>query len=139
MKRLMQIAIVGVLLLAGLSIATAQQEPQPVVRLGNFIEVGNDVWMHILATGDFRYRTTENWDFENRVRDRVNQRNPSMSVPQAGEGDIFWTLLRFGVDFKYQKSLTLHLTGEQRVQLDGNTSDDRSNSTNPGGEDGFCR
>jgi hypothetical protein len=43
------------------------------------------------------------------------------------------------VDFKYQKSLTLHLTGEQRVQLDGNTVDDRSNSTNPGGVDVFGR
>ena len=71
MKRLMQIALVGVLLLAGLSIAMAQQEPQPVVRLGNFIEVGNDVWMHILATADIRYRTVENYDFEARVRDMV--------------------------------------------------------------------
>jgi hypothetical protein len=139
MKRLIQRALGGVFLLAGLSIATAQQEPQPVVRLGNFLEVGNDVWMHILATGDIRYRTTENWDFENRVRDRVNARNPNTSVPQAGEGDINWTLLRFGVDFKYQKSLTLHLTGEQRVNLDGNQTDDRSNSANPGGVDVFGR
>jgi hypothetical protein len=89
MRRLTQVALIGVLVLVLASLAAAQQEPQPVVRLGNFIEVGNDVWMHILATGDFRYRTTENWDFENRVRDRVNQRNPSTSVPQAGEGDIF--------------------------------------------------
>src|SRR3989440_7300953 len=138
-RRLAQIALMGVLVLAVASLAAAQQEPQAVVRLGNFIEVGNDVWMHILATGDIRYRTTENWDFERRVRDRVNSRNPSDSVPQAGEGDIAWTLLRFGVDFKYQKSLTLHLTGEQRVQLDGNTTDDRSNSSNPGGVDVFGR
>src|SRR5438270_7369206 len=139
MRRLTQVALIGVLVLAAASLATAQQEPQPVVRLGNFIEVGNDVWMHILATGDIRYRTTENWDFERRVRDRVSSRNPSSSVEQAGEGDLSWTLLRFGVDFKYQKSLTLHLTGEQRVQLDGNTTDDRSNSTNPGGVDVFGR
>ena len=46
MKRLTQIALVGVFLLAVVSIAVAQQALQPVLRLGNFIEVGNDVFMH---------------------------------------------------------------------------------------------
>src|SRR5919202_1458797 len=96
-RRLAQVALMGVLMLAVASLAAAQQEPQSVVRLGNFIEVGNDVWMHILATGDFRYRTTHNYDFENRVRDRINSRNPSDSVPQEGEFDGAWALLRFGV------------------------------------------
>src|SRR5437764_4095289 len=95
--------------------------------------------MHILATADIRYRTVENYDFEARVRDIVASRNPSDSRPQAGEFDGSWTLLRFGVDFKYQKSLTLHLTGEQRINLDGNQTDDRSNSSNPGGTDVFGR
>ena len=62
MKRLIQIVMVGILLLAGASMVAAQArppapaagEPQPVVRLGNFIEVANDLWMHILATVDVR-------------------------------------------------------------------------------------
>src|SRR5437763_14545146 len=131
MRRLTQIALIGVLVLVLASLAAAQQEPQPVVRLGNYIEVGNDVWMHILATGDFRYRTVENYDFERRVRDRTPSRNPSSSSTQEGDIDGLWSLLRFGVDFRYQKSLTMQLVGEQRVILDGNTADDRSNSTNP--------
>src|SRR5215471_12468089 len=152
MKCLLQIALVGVLLLAGMSIAMAQVSggearpvsspsagPQPVVRLGNFIEVGNDVWMHILATTDFRFQTVHNFDFEDRVRDAVASRNPIDTREQTGDFDGFWTLLRFGVDFKYQKSLTVNVTAEERLNLDGNITDARANSTNPGGTDVFGR
>jgi hypothetical protein len=109
------------------------------MRFGNFIEVGNDVLMHIIATNDFRYNTTTNFDFEGKVRDRVNSRSPVNSVPQTGEGDLFWILTRFGVDFRYQKSTEVQIVLEQRTNLDGNTSDDRFNSTNPGGTDIFGR
>ena len=46
--------------------AAAQQALQPVVRLGNFTEVANDLFMHIIATSDIRYKTDENMDFEKR-------------------------------------------------------------------------
>ena len=69
MKRLTQLLLVGALLLVVVSLASAQQALQPVVRLGNFIEVGNDVWMHIIATADMRYNTVENLDFEKRIRE----------------------------------------------------------------------
>jgi hypothetical protein len=39
----------GALLLMSVSLAVAQPALQPVYRLGNFIEVGNDVWMHVMA------------------------------------------------------------------------------------------
>jgi hypothetical protein len=78
MKRLIQVALVSVLMLAVASLAAAQGTmqipsgtPQPAIRLGNFIEMGNDVFMHIIASGDFRYQTTHNYDFESNVRDRV--------------------------------------------------------------------
>ena len=145
MKRLIQIVMVGVLLLAGVSMAAAQArppapaagEPQPVVRLGNFIEVGNDVWMHILATTDVRYSTVENQDFERRVRDRAASRNPESTSAQVSESDENWLLLRFGGEFRYQKSLFLHMQFEERKLLDGNTMDDRANCTNPGGTNVF--
>src|SRR5919197_762163 len=146
MKRLTQGVLVCVLMLAVASLAAAQGTlqvpsgtPQPAMRFGNFIEVGNDVLMHIIATNDFRFNTTTNFDFERKVRDRVSSRNPESTVEQGGEADDFWLLSRFGVDFRYQKSTEVQLVLEQRTNLDGNTSDDRFNSTNPGGTDIFGR
>src|ERR671931_1283556 len=146
MQRWTQIALIGVVILALASLAAAQgtlQVPSgaavPSMRFGNFIEIGNDVLMHIIATGDFRYNTTTNFDFERKVRDRVASRNPESTIEQGGESDVFWLLSRFGVDFRYQKSTELQLVLEQRTNLDGNTSDDRFNSTNPGGTDIFGR
>src|SRR5713101_8210827 len=144
MKRRAQIALLGVVILAVASLAAAQGTlqvpsgpPQPAMRFGNFIEIGNDVLMHIIATNDFRYNTTTNFDFESKVRDRVASRNPVDTIAQSGESDVFWMLTRFGVDFRYQKSTELQIVLEQRTNLDGNTTDDRFNSTNPGGTSVF--
>jgi hypothetical protein len=126
-------------MLAMASLATAQQVPQPMVRLGDFIEVGNDVFMHIMATADIRYRTTENYDFDSQVRDRVSSRNPSDTSFQEGGWDGTYAELRLGVEAKYQKNLTLYLLFEHQQVFDGNLIDDRSNSTNPGGTDVFGR
>src|SRR5215510_4500312 len=138
MKRWTQIALMGVVILAGASLAIAQGTfqvpsgtPQPAMRFGNFIEVGNDILMHIIATNDFRYNTTKNWDFETGVRDRVSSRNPESTIEQGGESDVFWILTRFGVDFRYQKSTEVQIVLEQRTNLDGNTADDRMNSPTP--------
>src|SRR5215467_2159330 len=103
MKRLTQAALVCALMLALASLAAAQGTlqvpsgtPQPAMRFGNFIEVGNDVLMHIIATTDFRYNTTTNFDFESKVRDRVGFRNPQSSVEQGGgerpvlDADALW-------------------------------------------------
>src|SRR2546426_3341289 len=146
MKRLTQIVLVCVLMLAVASLAAAQGTlqvptgtPQPALRFGNFIEIGNDVLMHIIATNDFRYQTTTNFDFERKVRDRTNTRSVANTVPQGGESDLFWILTRFGVDFRYQKSTEVQIVLEQRTNLDGNTTDDRFNNTNPGGTDVFGR
>jgi len=57
------------------------------MRFGNFIEVGNDVLMHIIATNQFVYNTTTNFDFEHKVRDRVASRNPESTIEQGGESD----------------------------------------------------
>src|SRR5262245_1507637 len=146
MRRLTQGVLVCVLMLAGASLAAAQgtlQVPsgaaQPAVRFGNFIEIGNDVLMHIIATTDFRYNTTTNFDFESKVRDRVGSRNPESTVEQGGESDEFWLLARFGVDCRYQKSTEVRLVLEQRTTLELNPTDDRCSSTTPGGTDIFGR
>jgi len=139
MRRLTQVALLGVLVLGTASLAMAQQVPQPVMRLGNFIEVGNDVFMKIMATADIRYHTTDNYDFDSRVRERVNSRVPDDTVVQDASGDITWAELRLGVEAKYQKNLTLYLLFEHQQIFDGNLIDDRSNTTNPGGTDVFGR
>src|SRR5919201_1503544 len=43
----------------------------------------------------------------------------------------------FGGEFRYQKSLFLHMQFEERKLIDGNTMDDRANCTNPGGANVF--
>jgi hypothetical protein len=140
MKHLAQLALIGVLLV-GASLAGAQQQQtlQPVARLGNFIEVGNDVFMHIIATMDARYKTIQNGDFESEVRDRTISRSPTSTPQHDQEGDLFYAELRFGADFKYQKSLTFQLLFENQSVFDGNLIDDRANTSNPGGTDVFGR
>src|SRR5262244_2453171 len=146
MRRLTQGALVCVLLLAVASLAAAQGTlqvpsgtPQPTMRFGNFIEVGNDILMHIIASSEFVYNTSENFDFERKVRERVVSRADTDTAPNRGGSDTFWMQSRFGVDFRYQKSTEVQLVLQQVTTLDGNTTDDRMNSTNPGGTDVFGR
>jgi hypothetical protein len=139
MKRVIQIGMAGVFLLAVVSIAAAQQALQPVVRLGNFTEVANDVFMRILATADIRYLTVEDRDFEAQVRDRAAAREPNDSTARESEGDITQAELRFGVEARYQKNLTMYILFEQQNIFDGNLIDDRHNDDNPGGTDVFGR
>jgi hypothetical protein len=136
---LTQGVLLVVLLLGVVSLAAAQQTPQPVVRLGNFIEVGNDVFIHIMAASDIRYRTTTNYDFDDKVRDRTNSRFPGDTVTMNAAGDLLVVQNRLGVEAKYQKNLTLYLLFQHEQIMDGNTIDDRSNSTTPGGTDVFGR
>ncbi len=82
MKRLTQIVLVAVLLLAMMSIATAQRAPEPVVRIGNFFEVGNDVFMHLIAASEMHYNTVQNRDFEKHVRDRPNPSGGGVPLPE---------------------------------------------------------
>jgi hypothetical protein len=139
MRRLTQLVLIVVVVLGVATLAAAQQQPQPVVRLGNFIEVGNDVFMHIIGAADIRYKTVENYDFENRVRDRTSSRSPTSSSTMEGESDASYAELRLGAEFRYQKNLMLYLLFEHQQIFDGNLIDDRSNSNNPGGTDVFGR
>ncbi len=139
MKRGLQtIGILG-FVLASVAVATAQQAPQPVVRVGNFLEVSNELFMHIIATADMRYRTADNLDFESKVRDRGTSRSPTSTAQQDTEGDLFYAEVRLGVDFRYQKNFTFHLLFENQSVFDGSLIDDRSNASNPGGTDVFGR
>src|SRR5262249_57833389 len=102
MKRWTQIALMGVVILAVVSLAAAQGTfqvpsgtPQPTMRFGNFIEVGNDVLMHIIASSEFVYNTTENFDFERKVRERVPTRTSQETSANRGGTDTLWMQSRF--------------------------------------------
>jgi hypothetical protein len=131
MKRSTQLIGAGILMLALVSLATAQT-PTPVVRLGDWVEIGNEVFMNFIATSDIRYRATHNWDFEDDIRDRVGTRNPTSSILYNGEGDFTQVEARLGADMRYQKNLTLQVMAEAQYIMDGNLIDDRHNTSNPG-------
>src|SRR5919206_4991602 len=145
MRRLTQLVLMGVVVLGMATLAAAQETRPPggtltpAMRLGNFLEVGNDVFMKIIATGDIRYNTVENADFDHRVRDRAHSRNPDSNTTHEIESDAAYAELRLGVDARYQKNLQLYLLFEHQAIFDGNTIDDRANCTNPGGTDVFGR
>lgn len=139
MQRLTQCMLGSMVVLVVASLAMAQQVPQPVMRLGHWLEVGNDVFMHIIGTADIRYKTSHNYDFEKGIRDRTNGRDPDNTPSQDAEGDLSWAELRIGAEFRYQKNLHLMVLFEHQSVFDGNLIDDRSNTSNPGGTDVFGR
>lgn len=139
MKRSTRLALACACVLLVVSFAVAQQVPQPVTRLGNWLEVGNDVFMHIIGTADIRYRAVHNYDFESRIRDRVVGRDPDNSASQEGDSDLSYAELRFGMEARYQKSLMMQVLFEHQQVFDGQLVDDRSNASNPGGTDAFGR
>ena len=139
MKRIVQACLASIFIAMTIVSATAQQALQPVVRLTNFLEVGNDVFMHIIASSDIRYKTVHNYDFDNSTRDRTPDRNPSSTGSQEGESDLLYAELRFGVEARYQKNLMFYLLFEHQQIFDGQLIDDRSNASNPGGTDVFGR
>jgi hypothetical protein len=123
MKRAMQGALGCLLTLAVVSGAVAQQPATPVVRIGDWVEIGNEVFMNIIASTDIRYRTTKDYDFESRMEDRVNSRDNLDTVVHGGEGDIMYAESRLGVDMRYQKSLQMQVLFEQQSIFDGNLID----------------
>jgi hypothetical protein len=130
MKRSVQMSLACLLILVVVSVAVAQQTATPVVRIGDWVEVGNEVFMNIIASTDIRYRTTKDYDFESRIDDRVNSRNNLDTVVHGGEGDIMYAETRLGVDMRYQKSLQMQVLFEQQSIFDGNLID--NGPDNPG-------
>jgi hypothetical protein len=101
--------------------------------MGDWVEVANDVFMNFIVSQRTRFRTTDNLDFDGDVQDTTFSRNPVSSALRFGACDCFFSEIRFGVDFRYKKNLTVRTLLEAETVLDGNLIDDRSNSFAPGG------
>jgi hypothetical protein len=125
------------------AIAAAQPRPEPVVRLGEWVEIGNDVFMNVIASNTIYYRTTHNYDFDADVRDVIRteavdalgaRAEVTSSQLHFGPCDCLWAEARFGADFRYQKNLTARVLLEAQSIFDGNliddTNDDPENEEN---------
>jgi len=115
--------LICALVLSIAAVAGAQQVPQPVVRLGNAIELADDLWVDFIGTSDFRYQTTHNTDFESDIRDRTPTRDNTATIAHGGTGDIWWLEARFGFNMQYQKHMKFQVLLENQMAWDGNRID----------------
>jgi hypothetical protein len=118
------------------SVAAAQQKPEPVIRIGDWVEIGNEAFMNIIAGGDIRYNTAHNMDFESDVRDTPPSRDPFNTVNINQQDDALFFQGRLGADFRHQKNFLFQILFQWEGAMDGNLVDDRHNATSPGGGTG---
>mgnify|MGYP003694344045 CR=1 FL=1 len=113
-----------------------------MVRLGNFIEVGNDVFMHIMAAADIRYKTVENFDFESRMSatGRTSRSPTATQSARRRQATLSFAELRLGVEFQLPEKPHAVLCCSNISRFSTATSLTTAlNSTNPGGTDVFGR
>jgi hypothetical protein len=123
MKRYVSFVLACALVLAVGSTAVAQQVPAPVVRMGDWIEIGDEVWMNLIFSTEWIYQTTHNNDFEDDIRDRTNSSNNQATADHYGPCDCLWTESRIGADLRYQKNLRVRVLFEHQATMDGNRID----------------
>ena len=72
MKRIVYAMLLCAAALSIASIAAAQSTPTPVTRMGDFIEISDDVFMNLIFTTQWSYVTSTNNDFEDDIQDRTS-------------------------------------------------------------------
>jgi hypothetical protein len=123
MKRVVHVVLACAVVLAIGAIAVAQEPLVPVVRMGDWVEIGDEVFMNLVFSNTIYYRTTTNLDFEDRIQDRTNSNDPSSSTNRVRQGDHLASEARFGFDVRYQKNLTAQMLFEQENIFDGTNID----------------
>ena len=123
LKRHVCIGLICALALSIAAVAGAQDVPQPVLRMGNSIELADDVWVNFIGQADIRFKTTHNYDFEDDISDRPNSKSNTATTPHGAAGDIWWIEARFGADMQYKKHLRLRVLMENQMTWDGNRID----------------
>ncbi len=122
-RRAVQLSLACALLLAVASIAVAQDAPVPVTRLGDYLEIADDVWVNFLFTTEFNYVTNHNQDFEGDIRDRSATRSNASSLVQSGECDCLYTASQIGAHIRYKRNLRVHVRFRHVNTIDGNAVD----------------
>lgn len=123
MKRYVTLVLACALVLAVGSTAVAQTVPAPVVRMGDWIEISDEVWMNLIFSTEWIYQTNHNNDFEDDIRDAPASRDNQSTVPHYGDCDCLWEETRFGADLRYQKNLRVRILFEHQQTMDGNRID----------------
>jgi len=123
MKRYGTLVLACVLLLAVGSTAVAQEVPAPVVRMGDWIEISDEVWMNLIFSTEWIYQTNHNNDFEDDIQDRTTSSDNMSTTVHYGDCDCLWEETRFGADLRYQKNLRVRILFEHQSTMDGNRID----------------
>ncbi len=122
MKRVLQLALVCALVVSLGSIAAAQA-PTPVTRMGDWVEIGNDVYMNFIGNTRIVYQTGHNNDYEDDMQDRSSTRANQSTTAHTNADDLLYQESRLGFDLKFQKNLRARILLEQQMTLDGNNID----------------
>ena len=122
-KRYVSAGLFCTFVLALAAVAGGQDIPQPVVRLGNAIELADDVWVNFIGTADIRFQYVHNRDFEDEIRDRPTSRDNTATSPHTGSADIWWVEARLGADMQYRKHLKFRVLMENQMTWDGSRID----------------
>ena len=143
LKRYVSIGLICALALSIAAVAGAQNVPQPVVRMGQSIELADDVWVNFIGTADIRFQYVHNRDFEDDIRDRVTSRDNTATSNHVGSADIWWIEARLGADMQYRKHLKFRVLMENQMTWDGNRIDNGfdlggSDTTFPDGNQRNC-
>ena len=123
MKRYVTLVLACALVLAVGSTAVAQQVPAPVVRMGDWIELSDEVWMNLIFSTEWIYQTSHNNDFEDDIQDRTAESENQSTVAHYGSCDCLWEETRFGADLRYLKNLRVQILFEHQATMDGNRID----------------
>ena len=123
LKRHGCIGLLCALALSIAAVARAQQVPQPVVRMGNAIELADDLWVDFIGTADIRFQFNDNTDFEGDIRDRPPTRDNTATIAHGGTSDVWWMEARFGANMQYRKHLKMQILMENQMVWDGNRID----------------
>jgi hypothetical protein len=123
MKRYVTLVLACTLVLAVGSTAVAQEVPAPVVRMGDWIEISDEVWMNLIFSTEWIYQTSHNNDFESDIQDQPTSSDSDSTTVHYGDCDCLWEETRFGADLRYQKNLRVRILFEHQSTMDGNRID----------------
>jgi hypothetical protein len=132
MKRaVVVVTLASVWALSFTSAALAQEDsaPQPVVRMGDWVEIGDDLFVNFIITLTMQYQTTTNLDFEGDIQDGTATTDCQSSACYVGQGDHLWNEGRIGFDIRYKKNLKAQFLYETQAVYDGSVIDDRETNT----------
>jgi len=143
LKRHVAVGLACVLALSIAAVARAQKVPQPAIRMGDAIEIADEVWVDFIGSGDIRFQSTNNTDFEKDIRDRAASRDNTSTVVHGGTADIWWMEARLGANMQYKKHLKMQILLENQMTWDGNRIDNGfdlggSNTNFPDGNNINC-